>query len=1429
MKKNNLTVLPSGICSSRLFPQKSSPTRIESKTDTAGGIASQPLITGSQISAFLKEYPHFSGYKKWLGKNTRSAKGCSHLLKLMASFQAIDNQWEDIVYSDGFTFPNFRMFGIFLTQQLTETLKDTAIDAQVVFQSILDYIRCMTSVMAKANRFEDYKKVKKESLCFGGILSTLITVMHPSSPPTSDAKVSPPVITLWSLLRLFSEARNAGLLAANECVVILNGMSTLAKTKQLCGEGNINFLVNLLPQQLSTLSSEDIISCLTSLAVLFVNEHLTAPIEITVINTVLKELSRRSDLLSAYRVESLVESLRILTERWVIQNVDALTCEHLITLLSNFTKTAAKLKQTQAKTIVSILDNTAVIIDCLSFPPLDKIFPLACDMLAALYGNIQTHFHVTRLHGDFSWYIGKALLTMGEMAKNRPALYSLIKRGRLLVSVNQLLQQLSILIDSQPLTPQTTRAIVYALRGSALLGMSESTEERQALADQIIPYLEKNADQFEPTEYVILVSQLALYQQVADCSKDRQLSRLLQGVLTEAKPALPTKGSLHDQVAEQLRIESNCKKIVVEQEFGAYAVDVYAEFKRPSPALEEKVETIRVVVELDGSFHNEENDLYKDAVLRHSKVVDLIVRINLMQGPYTAEQVVHIVQQRVAAFTARAGADTDRPLYEFISEVMQPKPPVAEAKSKKTPDVSSHSTLPVPTEQKRNQSPTTHAVSVTKVEAKSITSDSVPSAVSLPTVATPKIEQVEPEPTIPKDEKIDSVKPADIAQEATITASLKPPAVALLSEALPSSTKPEIKAKLVAQHRAKKPRSGASKKRQKKAAMKRIVAEPAIPVPVKQNNISSDVNLDQSTLSIKEKKDEKPDIGTLLKDTMDEKQQPLIKSTASTSMLDQFNPHISVLYLKRDDLNSAPFLRRARTGSAFEQYLLGCITNDPSWYQLAAEQGHPLAQDSLGVAYCNGVGVAKDPEKGVMWLRKAAEQGQDNAQFNLARCCAEGTGIPRDEKAAADWYHKAAEQGHPPAQNSLGIAYCNGVGVAKDPEKGVMWLRKAAEQGQDHAQFNLARCYAEGTGIPRDEKAAVDWFHMAAEQGYLRAQNSLGKAYCTGTGVAEDPKTAEVWFKKAAEQGECSAQFNLAELYAKEKSSLRDEKAAFHWYHMAAEQGLAAGQYKLSECYRNGIGTAKDSTQAFKWFMRSAQHGWAEAEYNLGMFYLEGNKAHQNDSTALQWLRKAADQGHAESQNQMGLLYDQGRGVIADSKQAVEWYIKSAQQGNKVAQHNLGVCYFDGTGVAKDPKAAVGWFQKSAEQGHLDAQSNLAMCYLQGVGVTEDLSKGFTLLKQAAKHGKPQIQFNLGLCYEQGWGTKKNPQKAKKWFMKSKISPPPATPALSSEAAEIKEVKQQTVQSPSPHHPGMFPPVAELPPSPPTAPTTVTDQLKFGQ
>ncbi len=74
----------------------------------------------------------------------------------------------------------------------------------------------------------------------------------------------------------------------------------------------------------------------------------------------------------------------------------------------------------------------------------------------------------------------------------------------------------------------------------------------------------------------------------------------------------------------------------------------------------------------------------------------------------------------------------------------------------------------------------------------------------------------------------------------------------------------------------------------------------------------------------------------------------------------------------------------------------------------AAEQGHPRAQNGLGVLYRDGLGTAKSDAVAVRWFRESAESGYAFGMFNLGLMYRDGSGVARDDIEALKWFSLAS-------------------------------------------------------------------------------------------------------------------------------------------------------------------------------------------------------------------------------------------------------------------------------------------------------------------------------------------------------------------------------------------------------------------------------------
>lgn len=153
-------------------------------------------------------------------------------------------------------------------------------------------------------------------------------------------------------------------------------------------------------------------------------------------------------------------------------------------------------------------------------------------------------------------------------------------------------------------------------------------------------------------------------------------------------------------------------------------------------------------------------------------------------------------------------------------------------------------------------------------------------------------------------------------------------------------------------------------------------------------------------------------------------------------------------------------------------------------YQLAAEQGDPIAQYNLGSAYHHpeqfeDSDTPPDYGEAAMWYRLAAKHGHAESQYCLGKMFNLGEGLAQDSTEALKWHRLAARQGHIGAQHFLGGAYRLGIGTGQDYVKSAAWSRLAAEQGHPPAQFDYGFMYERGRPFTRDPVQALMWLILS--------------------------------------------------------------------------------------------------------------------------------------------------------------------------------------------------------------------------------------------------------------------------------------------------------------------------------------------------------------
>lgn len=105
----------------------------------------------------------------------------------------------------------------------------------------------------------------------------------------------------------------------------------------------------------------------------------------------------------------------------------------------------------------------------------------------------------------------------------------------------------------------------------------------------------------------------------------------------------------------------------------------------------------------------------------------------------------------------------------------------------------------------------------------------------------------------------------------------------------------------------------------------------------------------------------------------------------------------------------------------------------------------------IGVLAC-GLAVA---QTAIDDLRTRAERGDAEAQNSLGLRYVLGDGIAQDKAAAHHWFELSAKQGYAKGQYNLAVMLGSGLSGQKDHKESVKWYRKAAEQGLNAADYNL--------------------------------------------------------------------------------------------------------------------------------------------------------------------------------------------------------------------------------------------------------------------------------------------------------------------------------------------------------------------------------------
>lgn len=218
------------------------------------------------------------------------------------------------------------------------------------------------------------------------------------------------------------------------------------------------------------------------------------------------------------------------------------------------------------------------------------------------------------------------------------------------------------------------------------------------------------------------------------------------------------------------------------------------------------------------------------------------------------------------------------------------------------------------------------------------------------------------------------------------------------------------------------------------------------------------------------------------------------------------------------------------------------------WYQLAAQQGDPIAQNNLGVLYH----TLSQYVEALKWISLSANNGNSTAQYNLFIIYNGGLGVAKNYQVAEEWFQLALKKENAAAQNIVGVIYSTRY---KDHKEANKYFRLAAEKGDDMAQLNFGSSYINGDGVDIDYQEGIKWWRLSAENGNILAQEAIGLEYFIGNFVNQDYQEAFKWLSLSAEQENASAQEQIGRMYEQGLGVEQDIQEAIKWYKLATSHG----------------------------------------------------------------------------------------------------------------------------------------------------------------------------------------------------------------------------------------------------------------------------------
>lgn len=144
----------------------------------------------------------------------------------------------------------------------------------------------------------------------------------------------------------------------------------------------------------------------------------------------------------------------------------------------------------------------------------------------------------------------------------------------------------------------------------------------------------------------------------------------------------------------------------------------------------------------------------------------------------------------------------------------------------------------------------------------------------------------------------------------------------------------------------------------------------------------------------------------------------------------------------------------------------------------------PQANNTLAIAYLNGIGVEIDSVEAIRLFEKAANAGYTNAYHNLGMLYKNAPYGRQDFGKSVFYFEQGATRGSLMCSYDAGYMYYKGIGCKQDYKKAISYFQCGLETSNPSCLYMLALCYRNGFGVERNEEKAKEYLRKSSVANY---------------------------------------------------------------------------------------------------------------------------------------------------------------------------------------------------------------------------------------------------------------------------------------------------------------------------------------------------------